>query len=196
MRRMDTEILEYILEKGIDTSWLKDRKQVKAFCDEVVEKIENVKVSEIGFDEEHESYGVEVKRFGRRVKLDADFLASPEFRQLTRLFNIVLEMKPRPFILKIKDEKREFQNLKEFMEAVSVIARKGLYIQRYKGLGEMNPSQLWDTTMDSDTRTILQVTVEDSVRADQVFTILMGDQVQPRKEFIAKHALEAKNIDI
>ena len=98
----------------------------------------------------------------------------------------------------IEDEKEtfEFFCLKEILDYVRAQAHKGLHIQRYKGLGEMNPQQLWDTTMDPARRTILKVTLEDAVEVDKTFTMLMGDEVAPRREFIESNAHEVRNLDV
>ncbi|TRZ50026.1 MAG: DNA gyrase subunit B [Dehalococcoidia bacterium] len=93
-------------------------------------------------------------------------------------------------------EERPIYCLRDLLTLVKSIGKKGMTIQRYKGLGEMNPGQLWETTMDPARRTILKVTLEDTVKADEMFTVLMGDAVQPRREFIEAHAQEVRNLDI
>ncbi|MFH1856197.1 MAG: DNA topoisomerase (ATP-hydrolyzing) subunit B [Candidatus Omnitrophota bacterium] len=105
----------------------------------------------------------------------------------------------RKAIAILKDEQgnmSEIFSLRQLLLRVRQDGKKGMVIQRYKGLGEMNPAQLWETTMDPDRRTLLNVALEDAVKADEIFTILMGDAVEPRREFIEKHAKEVRNLDI
>lgn len=105
--------------------------------------------------------------------------------------------KARP-IFKIKGEKKQTEifSLKELLSYIKANAREGMSVQRYKGLGEMNPEQLWETTMDAERRTLTKVTLEDAVEADEIFTVLMGDQVEPRRKFIEDHAHEIRYLDI
>ncbi|MEW5894869.1 MAG: DNA topoisomerase (ATP-hydrolyzing) subunit B [Candidatus Omnitrophota bacterium] len=105
------------------------------------------------------------------------------------------ELKPL-FMIEDEKDKHEFFSLKEVLVFVKAQAHKGIHIQRYKGLGEMNPEQLWETTMDPSRRTLLQVSLEDAVEADSLFEILMGDEVQPRREFIESHAHDVTDLDV
>jgi DNA gyrase subunit B len=100
------------------------------------------------------------------------------------------------YTVKTEKENNGFFSLEEVLRFVKSVGKEGMSIQRYKGLGEMNPSQLWETTMDPEKRTLLKVTLEDAVEADSMFTILMGEAVEPRREFIEKHAHEVKVLDV
>ncbi|MBU1933270.1 MAG: DNA topoisomerase (ATP-hydrolyzing) subunit B [Candidatus Omnitrophica bacterium] len=116
--------------------------------------------------------------------------------EIQQVFEAESEAKKKPFKITSEGDIKELDTLKECLDYVREVAKRGLSMQRYKGLGEMNPQQLWDTTMNPGTRTLLKVTLEDAVEADEMFTVLMGDQVEPRREFIEKHAREVKNLDI
>lgn len=175
---------------------LKDRALVEEFLQKIRERDPGMNIGEIQLDEEHQTYGVEIRRQNYKLSVDINFVTSPEFRELENLYTIIKDLGELPYKVQVKDGIREIASSKELLEFVLATAKKGLNIQRYKGLGEMNPTQLWETTMDPDKRTLLQVTIQDSVEADNIFTVLMGDQVEPRKEFITTHALEARNIDI
>jgi DNA gyrase subunit B len=195
-RRKDPELLRFILSAGINKDTLKDSVKLEEFLRMIKEKDQSIAIGEIQLDEEHQTYGVEIRRHNYKLNLDTNFLTSPEFRELVNFYSIIRDLGEPPYKIQIKEGAREISTSSELLNVVYATAKKGLTIQRYKGLGEMNPHQLWETTMDTEKRTLLQVNIQDSVQADQIFTILMGDQVEPRREFITTHALEARNIDV
>ncbi|KKM17211.1 hypothetical protein LCGC14_1678070, partial [marine sediment metagenome] len=196
-RKKDPSFLRYLLSSGITKNTLKDKDALAEFIEKAKAALPAARFGKVKKDEEHEALSVDATRQGfKHITLDIAFLASPEYRNLIKLFAAVKELGAAPYKFMVKDEQRQAKDSTDLMDQVLAVAKKGLNIQRYKGLGEMNPDQLWDTTMDPDKRTIRQVTVEDTIGSDEIFTILMGDQVAPRKEFIVKHALEAQNIDI
>jgi len=127
-----------------------------------------------------------------------EILSSHEYKLLLQSYRLVedLCLVDPAFMVAEGKENLEINNRQELLEVFLARAKKGQYIQRYKGLGEMNPDQLWETTMDPEKRVLLQVTIEDVVRADEIFTVLMGDQVEPRREFIEQNALNVANLDV
>lgn len=195
-RHREPAVLIALLSEGVNKALMKDRQGLSGLVEKIKTQIAGVAAGELYEDEEHEGYGVKISRQSYELALDTNFLLSPEFRELENLYGSIKEMGAAPYKITTKDSQKEMASTSEVLAYVLETARKGLSIQRYKGLGEMNPQQLWETTMDSEKRTLMQVRIEDSVQADEIFTILMGDQVEPRKDFIVKHALEAKNIDI
>ena len=121
---------------------------------------------------------------------------SGHFRRAGRMLERIAPLRVGPYHLERNGERTTVETLPELVSHLYEIAKKGLNVQRYKGLGEMNPTQLWQTTMDPTSRRLLAVTIEDAAKADELFTILMGDAVEPRRRFIEDNALEARNLDI
>jgi DNA gyrase subunit B len=130
------------------------------------------------------------------TRIDLDVVLSPEFEEIRRLTRELRPVGEPPFTLTDGEDTIEAHSLTGAVRLVLERARKGIDIQRYKGLGEMNPEQLWETTMNPETRTLLKVKIEDLPEADIIFSTLMGDEVEPRRRFIETNALNVKNLDI
>ena len=129
--------------------------------------------------------------------IDLQFIALPEFKSAVNLKRAFGELDQPPFVVVAKNNSEvELASRDDLLDTVIALGKKAFQIQRYKGLGEMNPNQLWETTMNAETRSLLQVRIEDAVETDEVFTILMGDAVEPRRRFIEDNALDVQNLDV
>ncbi len=148
-------------------------------------------------DPEHGLYELDIKiKNYRQFKLNWQFLASPEWVRLNELFRVISDFQASQISVQENGNKQVIENWKMLFKVLHESSRKGWAITRYKGLGEMDPDQLWDTTMNPQVRTLLQVNILDAIEADQIFATLMGEEVEPRKIFIVEHALEVKNLDV
>ncbi len=151
-------------------------------------------------DEAKEGFEIHVERkhhgASTRKSIQWEFFESAEYRRIAGLGRELRELIGAGAYVTRGEQRADVSSFREGMDWLMTQAKKGQTIQRYKGLGEMNPAQLWDTTINPETRRLMQVRIEDGIGADEIFTTLMGDQVEPRREFIERNALSASNIDI
>lgn len=152
---------------------------------------------EIIYNEEFSKYAISFELKHRKILIDSHLVLSTEFKDLRRIGTYIKEIGNAPYKIKLKDDSiMEFEKLSSLINFVDTRGRKGLDISRFKGLGEMNPEQLWETTMDPERRSLYKINIEDAEAADELFSLLMGDTVGPRREFIEMNALNVRNLDI
>ena len=186
------EVVRFLLKHRVVEEDLRDKERAERLVSLVSEEMPEFR-AELRYDDFEGAYDLILHddRLGTRVLIDAEFLSSLSYKQVLEGVNIRL-----PVRVGIDSKSREVSSPRDIYQALMDLAKSGMEIQRYKGLGEMNPEQLWETTMDPSTRRLVRVTVEDAVEADRIFTVLMGEQVEPRREFIETYAKEVKNLDI
>ncbi len=205
------ENLQKLSRRGISQKFIEfisyngptDKRMFKnsEFMDGLFKSLEGngFKVSDINVtveDGEYEFTVTETKNGGKPSFINWEFLASPELKNMITLYNKFKESIVDEYQLNNEGEEKKVKGPEMLINEVMEKAKKGITIQRYKGLGEMNPDQLWKTTMDPEKRRLMRIRVEDVVDADDIFTVLMGDKVEPRREFIQNNALEVKELDI
>ena len=151
-------------------------------------------------DEEHQSNKIVCRMPTNGVvstlEVNHELVGSADFRELQKLAPSAIGLGRPRYRMKVNDVETTFASTDELVRTILEVGKKGLNLQRYKGLGEMNPLQLWETTMNPETRSLLQVKLEDMTGVDEIFTILMGDEVAPRRNFIQQHALEVRRLDV
>ncbi|MBA3321362.1 MAG: DNA topoisomerase (ATP-hydrolyzing) subunit B [Pyrinomonadaceae bacterium] len=153
--------------------------------------------TELSIDEEHSLWEIETRaKNGVKINIDWELASHVEFQKAVELYKNLEDQLNSPFTFGENGSSEQIETREALLERVLSAVKKDLTVQRYKGLGEMNPEQLWETTMNPDKRTLLQVKIDDAVETDQIFTVLMGDAVEPRRRFIEDNALDVKNLDI
>jgi DNA gyrase subunit B len=210
-RRMEPSLVEALVRvSGLTDETIRDRAAVDTAISRIDAYVADHEpdllplIATVEADAEHSAHRIRIStRAGVSTKIttfDHDFLTGADFRQLVAIQEAVDSLGAPPFVAfeegEEKGEGEDIGNIDDLVRWVEARGKKGLGIQRYKGLGEMNPDQLWETTMNPETRMLLQVKIDDAIQTDQLFSLLMGDEVEPRREFIEQHALDVKELDI
>jgi DNA gyrase subunit B len=192
------EVTEALLASGIaERADFDERTALEALREKLAEL--GHQVVDIARDDEHGLWELVARspsRGQREYRINLELVQSVEFRRLKRLEPEVSKLADGRLTVRQGDEETHLDSRQELLDQLMEAGRKGLTIQRYKGLGEMNPGQLWETTMDPERRRVLEVRIEDAAEADMIFSVLMGDQVEPRRQFIEENALEVQNLAV
>ncbi|MEW6185663.1 MAG: DNA topoisomerase (ATP-hydrolyzing) subunit B [Thermodesulfobacteriota bacterium] len=201
MRGFKPELLEIIADPDAAEGLTKERLKDRSYAQALKKNLEKKKVptADIVFDEEHQTYSLPLlDQAGGTVKssIDWNLQALADFQNLRRFKKELPWLKAFPVMVFNDQQPHSISHPKALLDFFMEEGKKGLNIQRYKGLGEMNPQQLWQTTMNPENRTLLQIKIEDIVETEEIFTILMGDKVEPRRDFIFQHALEVRELDV
>ncbi len=204
-RSMDRIVLKEFAREVTERALFEDRAALARVTERVVQRIKERQPDigsityEVHADEEQSTFyiNVETRKNGmsRRTLIDSSLIESPSFQEIMSITKKVSSFGNPPFYVEGENGLEQIWSFSELVEHIVGMGRKKLSIQRYKGLGEMNADQLWETTMNPEKRKILQVTIEDAVKATEIFSTLMGDQVEPRREFIERNALNVANLD-
>lgn len=184
------------MAKDDASSWFKEL-ETRLATDES-DLIYKLEVDNVEGEASHWRVKINVVRHGISSEkiIDRNFFESGEYLAIKTLAEKLQDLLTEGAYVQRGERKQEVSSFKQVMEWLMEEAKRGQHIQRYKGLGEMNPEQLWETTLDSENRRLLQVQIEDVIAADEIFTTLMGDQVEPRRAFIEKNALNTANLDV
>ncbi|MEP6923656.1 MAG: DNA topoisomerase (ATP-hydrolyzing) subunit B [Pyrinomonadaceae bacterium] len=187
---------------GVMMNGVKGKMRAVFQSEEMMTAVKN-KIAAVGYnaelkeDIEHSLWEIEIHLPNAgSVLFDWNLGSLAEFQKSVDIHGKLEQELPAPFVIGENGKSEEISSRDELLERILAEAKKDLTIQRYKGLGEMNPEQLWETTMDPEKRTLLQVRIEDAVETDEVFTVLMGDAVEPRRRFIEQNALDVRNLDV
>ncbi len=202
-RRYDPLFLQKLIDsERFSLNW--DKEKIEQWCTGLASRMNGSSPPSVRYELQsvpgEEGMDIELHRITHGVtetrKLRRDFFRSPEYQLVGRLAEKLHGLIQEGAQVIRSKSSEEVSNFKEAYDWLMLESRKGRTIQRFKGLGEMNPEQLWDTTVNPETRRLLQVTIEDAYEADVIFTTLMGDEVEPRRDFIESNALEVANLDI
>ena len=196
-RLRDARVIEVIADPAFAIDTKADFAE-KAHLDSVYEALKAHKIdTEIKREEEHSSWMVTYKDPTNAERaINLELAGQPEYRRLRTLAKQAAKFNQPPFVAVRGEHRDTLANWRELLAHVKNEGMREVSIQRYKGLGEMNAEQLWETTMNIDTRTLLKVSLEDLVQSDQIFSTLMGEDVEARRKFIEENALDVRNLDI